>query len=272
MKRRWFLIGLALPVIGVSCQAIVGRAGGRQDRLAERAAESNGTVEIARNRQTLVVATAANYPPYEQVEGAVENPTIVGFDIDLAGLIAERLGRELSVIDLEFSALIPAVINDDVDMAMAALAPNRSRKQQVDFSDIYYRSRHALVSFDGYLRSRNLNYQTIGIRAGSVQARYADRLGEEYPNLTLTPYSTLEEMFEALDTGALEGALIEANVAKTYLQRYRDFQAQIMPSELPTGSAIALPKNSPLRSDINAALKDIKSSGEMERLILQWFS
>ncbi|MEL7143902.1 MAG: transporter substrate-binding domain-containing protein, partial [Cyanobacteria bacterium J06573_11] len=164
------------------------------------------------------------------------------------------------------------VINEEVDMAMAALEPNRSRKQRVDFSNIYYRSQHALVSLDGYLRSRDLTYQTIGIRANSVEARFADTLTQDIPDLDLVPYENLDEVFEALDIGAVEGAIVEANIASQYLRRYPEFAGKIIPSERATGSAIALKKDSPLLSQINSALLDIKSSGDMDKVITDWFS
>lgn len=250
-------------------------------------ADDGQTIQVARDHKKLVMATSANYPPYEDWEGVdeaneatreagseedAENRQIVGFDIDLARLIANRLERELSVVDVEFGAIIPALINDEVDMAMAALEPNSSRKREVDFSNIYYRSRQALVSVNGRLRSRDLNYQTIGIRAGSVQARFADRLSREYPDLDVIAYDSLEEVLEALDTGAVAGVIMEASIATAQLEGYPDFAMNIMPSDQPMGSAIALPKNSPLRRDLNTALSAIKASGEMDSLIAKWFT
>ena len=283
MKRRWFLAGLGLSVISASCSA-------KSSSVSEGESDAEGAIKVTRNDRTLVVATSANYPPYEHLqefEGAgaeessasqdsaprdEEGRTIVGFDIDVAQLIAQRLDRKLSVVDVEFGALIPALVNDEVDMAIAALEPNRSRKQKVDFSNIYYRSRQSLISYDGYLRARDLNYQTIGIRDGSVQARYTDRISSEYPDLDVIPYKTIDDLFEALDIGAVEGIILEANVAKMHLGDYPDLEANVMPSDQPSGSAIAFPKNSPLRRDINAALSDIKASGEMNELIEKWFS
>lgn len=290
MKRRWFLAGLAFSTVAASCQ---------QENQTVSPEDEGRLVKVPRNDKTLVVATSANYPPYEYFQVSESNETaenatkadattnssladitvaevdgkaIIGFDIDLAGLIAVRLERKLSVVDLEFGSLIPALVNDEVDMAIAALEPSRSRKQKVDFSNIYYRSRQSLISFDGYLRARDLNYQTIGIRSGSVQARFTDRISAEYPDIDVIRYDTIAETFEALDEGLVEGIILEATVAKNYLRRYPDFKAQIMPSDRPMGSAIALPKNSPLRRNINAALTDIKTSGEMDQLIKKWFS
>ncbi|MGB7485363.1 MAG: ABC transporter substrate-binding protein, partial [Phormidesmis sp.] len=175
------------------------------------------------------------------------------------------------VVNLEFGSMISAVANGEVDMAMAALEPNRDRKQQVDFSYIYYRSRHALVSVDGYLRSRDLSYQAIGVLANSVQARYALALSSELSGLKIVTYPTTADAFAAVDSGEIDGAFVEATVANSHLRRYPELAAQLMPTDAPTGSAIALPKNSPLRSQINQALSEIKASGEMDQLIARWF-
>lgn len=296
MKRRWFLAGLGLSAIGAGCKASL--EGAATERTAGAEIPTGEGDQSARDEMTLVMATTANYPPYEQLKQSDENSDppseaadteadsspaeaspaedqtsgqIVGFDIDLAELIAQKLDRQLSIVNLQFDSLIPALVNGEADMAMAALEPTRDRKQQVDFSNIYYRSRQALISIDGYLQPRDLSYQIIGIRSNSVQARYITSLRDELPNLDIVTYDTLDEAFEALDRGAVEGVITEANVAEPYLQRYSDFEAQIMPSDQPTGSAIALPKNSPLQREINGAIADIKASGEMERLIGKWF-
>ena len=287
MKRRWFLAGLGLSAIGASCQA--------PEVETSRSAEPEGeAAQAARDVTALVMVTTANYPPYEQLKPSDEDDVlpanerrpadsaadsapltdgeVVGFDIDLAKLIAQKLDRQLSILNLQFDALIPALVDDEADIAMAALEPTRDRKQQVDFSNIYYRSRQALISIDGYLRPRDLGYQTIGIRSNSVQARYVNSLRNGLPGLDIVTYDSLDEVFEALDRGVVEGIFVETTVAETYLQRYADFEAQIMPSEQPAGSAIALPKNSPLQQEINQAITDIKASGEMTQLITQWFS
>lgn len=282
MKRRWFLAGLTLSFASAGC------GGTRQSDTAApvaEAAESDRT--IARDDRTLVMATAPNYPPYEQYEqiessqtesdpledeAAQAEPSIIGFDIDLATLIAERLDRQLTIVDLPFDALIPALTEDSVDIVMAALEPSRRRKQLVDFSDIYYRSRHVLVSIEGYLQSRDLGYQTIGVQDHSVQARFArDLVNGEVPGLTIESYDSLAQLFDAVDTGEVAGAIVEANIADDYIRRYADLEARVISTEEPTGSAIALQKNSPLRRDINAALSEIKASGEMDQLINRWF-
>lgn len=271
MKRRWFLRrlvlgGLAFPTAG----AFLGGCG-RSER-SESSVDEKPDKGKVRNSQPLVVATSANYPPYETLAANAKSEEIVGFDVDLAELISKRLGRKLSMVDMEFDELIPALEEDKADMAMAALEPTRSRKQRVDFSDIYYRSQQALVSLEGYLDSQALNYQAIGVRAGSVQDRFANRLSKDYPNIDVVPYDTLEDVLNALSTGAVEAAILEATVADIYLKDYPELGFQIVQDDRPRGSAIALPQNSPLRQSVNEALIEIESSGEMNQLIDKWFS
>lgn len=283
MKRRWFLTGLALTTLGAGCRS-----------ARSPSAPSSETA----GSSALILATSANYPPYELIatgagegteEGAdiansemsraevseattAESTQIVGFDIDLARLIAAQLGRELSIVDMEFDELFPALANRKADMAMAAIEPTRSRRQRADFSEVYYRSRQALVSVEGSLRSRDLDYQIIGIRAESPQSRYANRLVElDYPDLELVTYPTLEEMLEAVATGVIDGVFLESAVAEDSLIQYGNLGAQPMPYANSLGSAIALPKNSPLRSDINGAIAQIQASGELDRLVQKWF-
>lgn len=269
MKRRWFLGRLGLA--GFSLPLAIAAIGGCQQSPNQTDSEDDA-MPAARNNKTLVVATSANYPPYEQVGTGADSEQIVGFDIDLVGLIAKRLRRELSVVDLEFDDIIPALVNDEADMAIAALEPTRSRQQQVDFSDVYYRSRQALISLEGYLDPKNLGYSTIAVRSGSVQARFADRLSDDYPNIDVVPYNTLDDMFEALDIGAVEAAILEANVAQMHLESHPNFGLQEIQDDRAVEIAIALPKNSPLLQDINDAIADIQSSGDMSPLIDKWFS
>ena len=279
MKRRWFLGrlvvgGLVLPVVSAGFEGCgVDRASStREDDSVEE------TLAVVGDRKKLVVATSANYPPYEKLEAGTgaeagaKSGQMVGFDIDLAQLIAKRLGRKLTMVDLEFDELIPTLEDDQADMAIAALEPTPRRKQRVDFSNVYYRAQQALVSLDGYLDARDLGYQTIGVRASSGQARFAERLSEDYPNIDVIPYDTLDELFKALDIGAVEAAILEANIAETHLKDYPNFGLKMVQDDRTEGSAIAFPKNSSLRQHINDALSEIESSGEMSRLIDKWFS
>lgn len=91
------------------------------------------------------MATSADYDPFEykDTEG---NGDFVGIDIDIARALAEKLGYELEIQDMDFAGLIAALQNGQADFVMAAMSATDERKESADFSDVYYTSKHFIVS------------------------------------------------------------------------------------------------------------------------------
>ena len=81
----------------------------------------------------LVMATNAEFPPYEYHDGNA----IVGIDAEIAGLIAEKLGMELVIEDVAFDSIIPGVQSGKYSMGMAGMTVTEKRLKSVNFSDSY---------------------------------------------------------------------------------------------------------------------------------------
>ncbi|MCJ2544230.1 transporter substrate-binding domain-containing protein [Synechococcus bigranulatus str. 'Rupite'] len=84
------------------------------------------------------MGTSPDYPPYEYYDTSSGQEQIVGFDIDIANYIAEEPGFNLRVVGMNFSGLIPALQANRVDFVMAGMTPTEERKQNVDFSEVYW--------------------------------------------------------------------------------------------------------------------------------------
>ncbi|GIQ62312.1 hypothetical protein PACILC2_08800 [Paenibacillus cisolokensis] len=95
--------------------------------------------------KTIVMGTSADYPPYESVD-AKGGGEVVGLDIDIARHIAEKLGYELKISNMDFNGLIAALQTKRVDFVMSAMSVTEERKQSVDFSENYYTARNTIVS------------------------------------------------------------------------------------------------------------------------------
>ena len=121
---------------------------GTLDRICENYFGSGTpqTVESARrdvSRSQLVVATNAMFAPFEYTRG----DSFYGIDLELAAALAEYLGRELVIVDMDFEAVCLSVGQGKCDIAMAGLTVNESRKEHVVFTDTYYEaSQRILVS------------------------------------------------------------------------------------------------------------------------------
>lgn len=86
-----------------------------------------------RSRGTLVMATNAEFPPYEYREG----DQIVGFDVDMMNAVCDKLGYELKIDDMQFDSIIAAVQSGKADVGVAGMSVTPEREQNVKFSDSY---------------------------------------------------------------------------------------------------------------------------------------
>ncbi|HZG37969.1 MAG TPA: transporter substrate-binding domain-containing protein [Nodosilinea sp.] len=266
MKRRWFLASTA--AVALATVGLTAACGGGQSAGGDGAAgggESGGGV--------LTMATSADYPPYEFVETAGGAEEIVGFDVDIARHIAEELGYDLEITNIDFNGLIPALQAGRADFVMAGMTPTEERKQNVDFSEIYYDAKQTIVfqSGAGIASPADLSGKTVGVQLGSIQEELANDLVDTIPNLKLSPLNRINEIVQELKSGRIDAAIIEDTVAEGFLTNNPDLEAVEIPEEGPAGSAIAFPKDSELVSDFNRVLAEMESSGLMEELIVKWF-
>lgn len=99
------------------------------------------SAKLDESKDQLVVATNAEFPPFEYTEG--EN--FLGVDMEIAALLAEKLGKELVIQHMDFDAVCLAVGSHKCDIAMAGLTVNEERKESVNFSDSYYQASQKLI-------------------------------------------------------------------------------------------------------------------------------
>lgn len=262
MKRRRFLASTtAVALLTIGLTTACGSGGGEP----AGGDETGGGV--------LTMATSADYPPYEYVETAGGTEEIVGFDVDIARHIAEELGYELEISNIDFNGLIPALQAGRADFVMAGMTPTEERKQNVDFSEIYYDAKQNIVfpSGGGITTPADLEGKTVGVQLGSIQEGLAEDLAAETPGMKLSPLNRINEIVQELKSGRIDAAIIEDTVAAGFLANNPDLEAVEIPEEGPVGSAVAFPKDSELTSEFNRVLAEMESSGLMEELIVKWF-
>ena len=146
--------------------------------------------------ETLKMATNAAFPPYEYYDD--ETGEIVGIDAEVAAAICEKLGYELEIVDMDFSAIVPAVTTGKADFGMAGMTVTEDRLQSVDFSDSYATGiQSVIVAEDSDITSvddlfaEGANHK-IGVQLGTTGDIYcsddiqAAGLGEVVPYATGT--------------------------------------------------------------------------------------
>ncbi|MGB3491220.1 MAG: transporter substrate-binding domain-containing protein [Elainellaceae cyanobacterium] len=240
-------------------------------------ASSNSDSEEAATEagRVLVMATSADYPPYEFYETATGEGEgePIGFDIDIAKYITEQLGYELEIQDMDFNGIIPALQAGRVDFAMAGMTPTEERKESVDFSQSYYDAKNTIVALAGagFESYEDLSGKTVGVQLGSIQENEAKEQAETIEGITIEPRNRVSELVQEIKAGRLDAAIVEDTVAKGYIANNSDLEFVTLETDGASGSAIAFPKDSLLLAEFDPKLTELKDSGELEVLITKWF-
>ncbi len=122
---------------------------------------------VAADAETLTMGTNAAFPPYE----FVENDVVVGIDATVAGLIADKLGMKLEIVDMEFDSIIPSVVSGKIDMGMAGMTVTDERLESVNFSTSYATGVQVVIVPEGS------DITTIDDIAAKVEAKEDIQIG-----------------------------------------------------------------------------------------------
>jgi polar amino acid transport system substrate-binding protein len=211
--------------------------------------------------------TAAVTEPMSFVD---ENRNIAGFDIEFASHIAQQLGKKLEIVDMEFGALLPALISGKVDMVGAGMSITEERAKRVLFSESYYESGIAALvkSPAKEADSKTDDSQKIGVLMGSVYDKYAS---DNYPGTNILQFQTVPDMLTAVLSQKVDFAFFEdACLAEILNNDPRIGVLERNVFTVPIGAGFHK-ENSALRLQYNQFLQDIKSSGIYDDMSKRWF-
>lgn len=210
----------------------------------------------------LVMATNASFPPYEYYE----NEKIVGIDAEVAQLIADKLGVELEIKDMEFGSIIGAVQTGAVDIGMAGMTVTEDRLKTIDFTDSYAKGiQVVIVKEDSEIASvDDLEGKKIGVQESTTGDIYAsDDFGEENVNR----YNKGNDAVAGLVAGTVDAVIIDNEPAKSFVASTEGLKI-LDTSYADEDYAIAVSKeNTGLTEAVNKALKELKDDGSLDAII-----
>ena len=155
----------------------------------------------------MIVGTEATYPPYEYLD---DNAQPAGCDIWLSQQIADALGVELVISDMEFDGIIPAVQSGLVDIGIAAFTKTPERAEVIDFSDLYETSAQLLVvkagNADVYATKEAMASKQVGAQQGTIQSQLIEKA---LPDSTLFELKTYPELALETINGNIVGFVVD---------------------------------------------------------------
>lgn len=216
----------------------------------------DGTVEKGK----LIMATNAEFPPYEYREG----DKVVGIDAEIAQAIAEEMGMELEIEDMAFDSIIAAVTSGKVDVGIAGMTVTEDRKESVDFSNTYMEAAQVIIVQEGSAIATpdDLAGKKIGVQLGTTGDIYA----ADIKDATIERYNKGFEAVQALSQGKVDAVVIDREPAKVFVEENTGLT--LLDEEFTVEQyAIAVSKdNKELLDEINAALAKLEESGKLQEI------
>jgi len=225
-------------------------------------AAASGKVDEIKKAGELVVGVSADYKPYEFHAIVDGNDEIVGFDIEIARAIADNLGVDLVLKDMDFMGLLPALQAGSVDIVLAGMQATEERKQSVDFSLPYFTEKNVFVTKKEnvavFKDKAALSHQQIGVQQGTTQEQAALVLATEVEGLHIMPTSNFLDVVQQVKNETVAGMImsdIAAEVALVHMPELA-IDRSIMPNYDAAGASVAIAKGQP---DLLAVINDVVS-------------
>ncbi len=233
--------------------------------FAACASKGASTVEDGK----LIMATNAQFPPYEFYDG----DKIVGIDAEIAGAIADKLGLELVIEDMEFDSITEAVKSGKADIGMAGMTVTPERQEVVDFTESYATGvQVVIVTEDSPITSVDDLFaeganNVIGVQRNTTGDIYCTGDIEEAGFGTMDRYSKGADAVQALLTGKVDCVVIDNEPAKAFVAEVDGLK--ILETEYVTEDyAGAMSKKNPeLYEAVNNALKELIANGTVQQIV-----
>ena len=218
-------------------------------------------------KETLIMATNAEFPPYEFYEGE----KVVGIDAEIAQAIADKLGMDLKIEDMAFDSIITAVTSGKATFGMAGMTITEDRLVSVDFSTPYTTAVQSIIVPEGSEITKvedltgDKNY-TIGVQNATTGDIYATGDIEDEGLGTVERYTKGADAVEALLAGKIDCVIIDNQVAKNFVAA-NDGLVLLDTAYAEEEYAICFAKDGELNDAINTALEELIADGTVQSII-----
>lgn len=242
----------------------------------EATVKGDGSLERVQKAGKITAGLDDSYPPMGYHDA--ETDEIVGFDIDMAKAIGEKLGVEFEFVPADWNAIVPSLQTEKFDVIISGMNMWDTRVKEVNFVPYGVASQEVLVKADAENQDQmsDLEYfkdKVIGTQLGSTAAKYLQAMGfVEGKNLTL--YKTFPEITVDLDNGRIDALAIDnfGSVELLETGKYNDI-ATIESSDGAAANQIGIAvrkEDGDLQLALQKAVDELLVSGELKEISMKW--
>lgn len=227
--------------------------------------------------KSLVIGLQSGYPPFEFMDSKGQ---IIGFDIDLAKVIADKLDRQLVIKDIEFEGVILSLNQGKIDLIMSGMNITPSRLKEILMVPYHGEAAtHLSLIFWGEIPKgiqtlediAHLPSGSICVESGAIPEAYMSH----YPGVRVKSFQGALAPLMDVKYGKSTANLVESDVAEYLKGQHPEIvimEVPIPPEEQIAGFGIGIKKeNQELFNQVSAVIQDLKESGELKKLEDKWF-
>lgn len=265
-------VAVSLAFAGALALTGCGNSDAPADAAGSADASGSDTMQLVTDG-TLTIGTSAEYEPFEYMEDGEYK----GFDLELAQAIADDLGLELKIENVDFDTIVPGVASGTkYDMGIAAITATPEREKEVGFTDSYYMDDQAIVTMadnteitgDNYADALNAEGMKIAVQSGSTAEAFAK---ENFPNAELVPFKNATDCFAAVQSSQANALVTNRSVAAQLVAT--SFSNEQVIKQISTGEeyAIAVNKdNTALLDALNDSIAKLTEDGTVDELMTKY--
>ena len=269
-KLTALLLGTAMVLSLAAC----GGSASSSESSSEAASSEAATAEAASGELTtvtpgkLTMSTNAAFPPYEMT---ADDGSFEGIDVEVAQAIADKLGLELQIDDMDFDAALLAAQTGKSDMVMAGVTVTEERQTVMDFSNTYANGiQVVIVPEDSDIASiEDMTGKMIGVQRGTTGDLYCSDTVENggFGEENVTPYDNGLTAVQALLNGQVDCVVIDNAPAQEFVKANPGLK--ILDTEYANEEyAIGVAKgNTQLLDAINGALEELEADGTLQSIV-----
>ncbi len=233
-----------------------------QDASASDAATGDDAVAKIKAAGKIVMLTNSQFAPYEYMGSSNK---VEGIDVDISQAIADELGVELEVVDMDFDGLIAALVSGKGDFVAAGLTVDPERAESVDFSETYADAKQLIVvtkEAPKVASADDLAGKTIGVQLGTTGDLYVSN-PENVADANVKPYKGAPEAALDLKNGKLDAVVIDKLTAENIVASNDDLAIVDMPSTDEQYAIAVVKGNAALKEVIDKVIKQLQDSGKI---------
>ncbi len=264
---------LAVSMFGCKPAASAASEASAASAAPETSASAANSVEAIKKAGVLKLATG-NYKPFEFRDSKTNE--LVGYDIDVAKRVADKLGVKLKAVDMDFPAIIPSVQKGDYDLAIAAMYDTEERRKAVDMTDSYMNTGMVLVTLANnstFHTLADLNGKRVGVKASATSEKVAnDAKTKNGYTYEVVSYKDTTGCIADLEAGRVD-AVVNDQLNQLEINK-TDPKIKIVGKPFTTSKLAGAVKkgNESLLKAVNETIQEMEKDGSAQKLYDKWIT